>query len=221
MALHEPHFFFSSFTPPPQVTFKGVYEASSSPITVTFSNVSFGEASPTNEVIVMLMCGEVFSPNTMTIGGVTADLIASVLEGNGDNEGVYCFLFSANVPAGGTGTILVSGGSSFSKSEVISIGVWSGRYLRSRTPRDFVTNTTDILNLPVDVLEDGFVIAAGIFIASGSVSTSNVTENFDQTSGEGWAIVGGSAEGLSAQSNRAVAFNGPGAGAAGIAASWY
>jgi hypothetical protein len=222
-ALHHPELMFGSFTPPPQVTLSGVYSASASGGNATFTGVNLGVASPTNMVVVILYGSDLdaFGDDDVTIGGVTATLITQRTDGNGDNSGTTTAMYRAAVPNGGTGSIVVTG--SYFKSFTANAVVYYARYVRSQTPHDTATDIDDSLSFSIDIPDEGFAIASGVFqTTSGTVSVSGLTEDVDQAGSDDGILSAASSENMAAETGRTISLNHSSTpSGSGVAASWY
>jgi hypothetical protein len=215
---------FGSFTPPPQVTLSGVYTAVTSGGNANFTGVNLGVASPTNTVIVIVNGSDVSGAQgcTVTIGGVQATRITGTADDNGDSDGTSIGMYIARVPAGGTGTIALSDMYPF-KSFNTDIVVYYARYVRSLTAHDTDTDIDDTLSFTLDIPDEGFAIAAGVFqTTSGSVSVSGLTENVDRAGTDNGILSAASSENMAAETGRAISLNHSSfPSGSGVAASFY
>jgi hypothetical protein len=217
---------FGSFTPPPDVTLSGVYSATASNGDATFTGVNLGVAAPSNMVVVILIGSDLDPLDeggiSVTVGGVAATLVDGITDGNGDNDGTTVGMWRASVPNGGTGSIVVNDGYYPFKTFTANAIVYYARYLRSQTPHHTDTDIDDTLSFSLNIPDEGFAIAAGVFQSAGSATATGLTENVDQAGSEQGQVYAASSENMAAETGRSIVLNSSANGSgSGVAASWY
>jgi len=150
----------------------------------TFSGASIGAAASNRRVIVGVSQGGGAPNVSVTVGGISADLVVEAVSGLNGTA-----IWIALVPSGTTADIVVTCGASANR---LGIGVWSCTGLSSNTPidTDAVTGTRDA-DLSVSTAEGGFTIGAtetrnNSFSA---VTWTGLTERYDQ-----WIESGGNSQ---------------------------
>ncbi len=186
--------------------------------TFTFNTQNFG-AAHTERVIVCAVVADT-TPTAIsaaTIGGVTA---AIHIENGDTNE--YAAIISAVVPTGTDGTVAITFNASTTDCSIALyrlVGLSSGS--GTVTATDTASNDDDVVSMTIDVSANGFIIAAAAFDAdTTAVTTAGVSENYDADIGSSRAVGGLFSNGSTAETNRAVSFDGGAGNAAGVAASF-
>jgi hypothetical protein len=200
-------------SPPPTLTYVTNAISAANLTTYTFSSVDIGAADATRYVIVSVYGLNTATISSASIGGISADIIEQRT-----NDGLVTGLIGASVPTGTTADIVVT----FSTGQQRSgIGVWQAINLASTTPTDTATDIGTSLTLDVNVLDDGFVVAAAHDSGDPNFSWSGATARFD-VSNEGSTDLGGADEsGLSAATPYALSCSViSGSNGTGVAASF-
>lgn len=188
--------------------------------TYDFTSQDFGSADATREIIVSVLWftgANAQTLNSASIGGVSATIHVQNNDQISGNLYVGAAIISASVPTGTSGTVSVTLSAGCLGC---AIGAYRAINLISTTPHHTATDDDDVINMSLNIPEDGVFVACAMFDAAGAVTTSGMTEDFDAGL-EGFVqYVGGSATGLSQETGRALGFDGPTGNAAGVAASW-
>jgi hypothetical protein len=189
--------------------------------TYNFASQNFGDEDATREIVVTVhwygLTGA-SALNSASIGGVSATIH---VQNNDDLGGAFVgsAIISASVPTGTSGTISVT----FSAQCLgAAIGAYRVINLSSTTPHHTASDDDDVINMSLNIPENGVLVACAMFETAGVVATSGMTEDFDATLESAVQYVGGSGTGLSQETGRALSFDGAVGpnGAAGVAASW-
>lgn len=153
------------------------HSASKSPViddfgdtSVTYSSVALGTARTDRRVFVLVSQfndfgnGQIPTGATMTVGSTNYTFTRHAVESqNGNNSGWGCGIFSAPVPAGTSGSLRITFGSSM---RYTAIRVMTASSLLNATPFDAKATDTTSGTLNVNAPEAGFIVGA----ASGSNS---------------------------------------------------
>lgn len=190
--------------------------------TYQFTNENFGSEDSTREII----CVAAWRSSTTTartisaatIGGETADVHIEASDTTGITTYMSMGIFSANVPTGTSGTVQLSLSGSCIRC---AIGVFRAINLQSRTPHDTASDTEDVLNMSLDIPAQGLLAAGSFFNSNNAVTSSGLTEDWDEDFGEGAdRLAGGSASDLIQETGRSISFDGSDVSAVGVSASW-
>ena len=165
-----------SYVPPKSVTFITSSAIAASQTTFTFSGVNFGNPSPYRSIIVVANARTIglLPAGTATIGGVSAN------RANTTSSSAPANIFSANVPTGSTGSIVISF-SSFATSGC-AIAVYACYGLGSAVARSadwgLVTGASNTQTVTAET--DDFIFAGLLLPSNLSVTWTNVTQNATQ-----------------------------------------
>jgi hypothetical protein len=188
--------------------------------TYNFTSQNFGDEDATREIVVSVLWYTAAGAETLdsaSIGGVSATISVQNSVEFAPGLFVGAAIISASVPTGASGTISVT----FSAGCLgAAIGAYRAINLSSTTPHHTATDDNDVINMSLNIPDDGVFVACAMFAAAGAVTTAGMTEDFDAAIGTDVQYVGGSATGLAAETGRALSFDGPSGSAAGVAASW-
>ena len=148
--------------------------------TVYTFNVGFGDAAQNRYIIVgavVRKSGTSGTINTVSIGGVAADIVAIQTNTRASNNFTLVFA-AANVPSGASGDVVVTASTEYRRC---GIGVWRATGIAA-TPADTVsTGTENDLTLSGDVTlaGAGFAVAAGAIAGSTTATWSGAGEDYD------------------------------------------
>jgi hypothetical protein len=181
--------------------------------TYTYSNEPLGDASADREIIgTFTFCrtsATAPAVSGVTIGGVSADIwVSDILT---STHSARACLFSANVPTGATGDVVVTVGTG---CEGPVLALWRMSKHKSRTPNDTDSNvntdTPRIISL--DVPQGGLVVAAHSGVNNAGPTDSHTwnagaDEHYDQTpttSGAPASSTAGSRIGVAASASHTI-----------------
>jgi hypothetical protein len=210
-----------SAAPPASLAFLQATANTANQTTYNFTSQNFGDAAATREIIAAVHWYTVADAETLdsaSIGGASATIH---VQNNDDLGGAFVgsAIISASVPIGTSGTISVT----FSAQCFgAAIGAYRVINLSSTTPHHTASDDDDVINMSLNIPDNGVFVACAMFSTAGAVTTAGMTEDFDDAIDTDVQYVGGSATGLAAETGRALSFDGTVAssGAAGVAASW-
>lgn len=191
--------------------------------TYTITGLSFGDEHPRRRIFVgvAVLTATGVEPNSVTIGGVTATKhIGQAPPGSTSST---TQIWSALVPTGTTGTVVISVGSG--DMDAGSVYVWAAYDLASAAARDTAAATLSAsgVDLSVDVPAGGFVIAvaainnvnAATFAFSGLTNnSSDGTPNFQSAGAAASKVAGGTPMAITATYTISAGTFGPNAVAA-------
>ncbi len=124
----------------------------------TFAGMSFGAENPTRFMLAGIgWYSTTATPPTVTIGGVTATLLVSALDGTQIRSG----LFIASLPTGTSGSVVVSLGGTLTLTSAV---LWSLTNVTSSTP--YATSADNIDPITLNLNVDGLGVAAGFVIGN-------------------------------------------------------
>jgi hypothetical protein len=184
----------------------------------TFTSHAIGTASAGRYVVVSVSVSNVIAPASVTVAGqatTRVNLIASP-----SSRSTALFVTDSPVTTGTTADIAVTMGG----TRDVEIAVFTLENAATPTSPDY-TNTdiqtsTDTLTLDVNVDEGGAVLAQGVWdTASVTPTWSGVTLRATNSSANYHAIYG-SAEGLSAETPRAVSTSSVNSNGGALSVSW-
>lgn len=215
-------FFGEPFT----VAYLGFSEDTSNLTTYTFAGEDFGSPSASRRMFVMLSWAAGLNmqfPDTITIGGVTAEIHDQRGLTDGVDQSLGVAIASAVVPTGSSGSVVVTmDGACF----MCAIGVVRTVGYTGEHHFDFGNDTglTPIsISLSLNVLTNGALL--GVYTGSNlndAVSWTGITEQYDDTEAGGDSqnqtrYSGAVSSGLGAETGRAVTITQtfPGGGSAG------
>lgn len=199
------------------VTYLGSAVDISNLTTYTFSGESLGSAAANRYILVSVSTRGVsaHTHDTVTVGGVTATQVATVLTGVSRES-----QFIANVPTGSTGDIVVTNSTGVSRC---GVAWWNldnplNGVVASATT---TASLTDPLALTINVPANGGVIAS-VSHTNGTLSTTtNVTKDYDESIESTVYHVGGSKIYTSAQTGLGVTVDMTGiSNSVGVASAW-
>jgi hypothetical protein len=162
----------------------GIFSGTVSGTTATITSVAFGTASATRKVVIGFRVFATSAPSTfsVTIGGVAATSV-NVLT---STTGSYSALAYAVIPAGTSGTVVITTNGTLSSSIAPSVACWSV-YDGNSAPSDFNSavgaNNTSARSVACVVPTGGFQLAALWWIATGvtGFTWSGATESHEIT----------------------------------------
>jgi hypothetical protein len=141
--------------------------------TYTFSSVSLGAADSSRKIVMAFGVTSPAAATSVTCGGVTASLVASVQTGNRDT-----YIYQAAVPIGTTGDIVATWASDANNC---SIGTWRVVNAESSihdSDTDY-TNSTRSLVTSINIPAGGCCIAVTVGVIGSSMTYTNLTERYD------------------------------------------
>lgn len=181
----------------------------------TFSSQNLGDAAADRYIIVCAesRSGSTFDISTLTVGGVTATIIANSF--NSSSNYGRAVMGIAAVPTGTTGDIVVTWSAGVVRC---SIQVYRATELNSATPVDSDTSIADDPTVTLTV-GNGFAIGACGTGTPGSATWTNLTEDYDTAPETNMTV--SSASGATTPGSLEITcdFTG-GATATGVFASW-
>jgi len=204
------------------VEYLGTDTAGGSGATFTFAGAPFGDASGARMILVGI-CGRHEDGgehiDSATIGGVSATILVDVSD-LGASVGSSASLFIANVPTGTSGTIVATFDTTVTNDEAV-IGIWRLEGFNSYTPFDTGSNTSDDLDMTINIPAGGAAFACGLGTTGSTLSISGLSEDFsDGTFTADSAAIGGHSSDMLAETNRAISITGGGIDAAGVCVSF-
>jgi len=203
----------------PYTSFRNSYDQTADGSTLTITSVDIGTEDPTRYIVVAVGTGRgsAHTHTSATFDGDAATQHATVA--NGERR---LSLYGLAKPTGSSMTFVVNTSSSVSNA---LIGVWALYNLTSTTPVTS-TDTVDSVDLDLNVLSDGIVIAA-IYMqdngGAGDVVWTGVAADFARNVETNPRLFGASASTCPAATPRTVSGNISGASVievSGIAAAW-
>jgi hypothetical protein len=202
-----------------EFAFLGTAEDEGSAGSYSMASQPFGSVSSTRRIAILGVVQNDDSNgdtiDSITIGGVAADIILQNSDTNGTNSSTS-FIAIANVPTGVVGTI------SFSTSSILAgtgyIGIYRLDGFDSYAATNTASNDDNPISMTIDVPGSGLLLAVAAMVSLGAVTTVGVTEDFEL--GPVPTAIGGSAYNLPAEVGRTVSFTGGVGYAAGVAASF-
>lgn len=141
--------------------------------TYTFTAMSLGTASENRYILVGISArsGTAETISTVTVGGISATQVIDFQDST-SNAG----LFIAAVPTGATGNVVVT----FTGAMVrAAVGLWAVTGLRSTTPFDTATDGVSAYSAAIDIPARGFAVGIAFSHETGSLTWTNLTEDFD------------------------------------------
>lgn len=138
----------------PVITFESASAISST--SGTHAGMAFGTENPRRHILVALGHSSVAAPTDVTIGGISATLLAAAVSGF---QSVRASIYIAAVPTGTSGTVQITAASQGPSA----VALYSIVNLRSTTPTATAispTIGTGIFDLSVAVGSHGLVVAA-------------------------------------------------------------
>lgn len=186
------------------LAFKSTYADETDDTVYTNTAADIGNAGARHVIVGVMSrvsAGTGIIPTSVTVGGVSATLVASGITASERNT---ASLWIAAVPTGATGDIVATFAATVQR---MGMAWWSAYGLSSATPTDTATSNVSGAALDVDVSAGGIAIG---YVGDGSTSTitwtwTGVTEEFDEAigSGNGWHS-GGSYTATTAQTPLAI-----------------
>jgi hypothetical protein len=190
----------------------------------TYSGTTFGAADGTRRIVLLVHWSAAVNISSVTIGGVTATAHTTRASGTA-NDSVQ--IFSALVPTGTSGNIVITFASGVSRS-----GFGSWRQINESSATPFATGTDNtvtaaVLSLTINIPTDGSLYAGATVDSSLTPPTQTwvgATERYDNLLSplSGLGKSGASETGLGVQTGRTVSttITGTSPGGALAAMSW-
>lgn len=156
------------------ITFTASAQNATNLATYTFSSLNLGTAYTDRKIIIGIgaRAGTSQTPTSVTVGGVTATHVASVVQ-NGSYAGIYI----ASVPTGTTGNVVVTFPGGMVRA---AVGVWSARRLQSTTATDTATDPDNPISQALTMAAGSIGIAVGFTQGTTAHTWTGFTKNFQE-----------------------------------------
>lgn len=156
------------------ITFTASAQDVANASTYTFASQALGTAYTDRKIIVGIGArgGSDYTPSSVTVGGVAATQVASVVQ-NGSYAGIYI----ASVPTGTTGNVVVT----FSGTMVrAAVGVWSARRLQSTTAIDTATDPDNPISQALTMSAGSIGVGVGFTQGTATHTWTGLTKTFQE-----------------------------------------
>jgi hypothetical protein len=167
--------------------------------TYTFSSQALGTASADRKIIVGVSTNSTpgRTVSTLTVGGVSATLVARQTSSNGEE---MLEMWEAEVPTGTTGDVVVTWSTACDRCGIGLHSVYGAATLYA----DVYSDNADPMNASINVPAGGIVVGCAGWSAVGSATWTGVTETYDENLEAGTYHSGGYATHASASNGLSV-----------------